>query len=132
MVSDPERDKVMVQELLELKTKMDDIVAKAFQNHIKFYDMLRESFESVINRRQNKPAELIGMCAYPPLGGGGTNFEYPLPPSFPPTAKYVDAQLKSGNKEWSDEELDKLLDRVMVLFRYIHGGCSLLPKPLPL
>lgn len=38
-----------------------------------------------------------------------------------PVAKYVDAQLKSGNKEWSDEELDKLLDRVMVLFRYIHG-----------
>lgn len=36
-------------------------------------------------------------------------------------AKYIDAQLKSGNKEWSDEELDKLLDRVMVLFRYIHG-----------
>ena len=36
-------------------------------------------------------------------------------------ARYVDSQLKSGNKEWSDEELDKLLDRVMVLFRYIHG-----------
>ena len=36
-------------------------------------------------------------------------------------AKYVDTQLRSGNKEWSDEELDRLLDRVMVLFRYIHG-----------
>ena len=36
-------------------------------------------------------------------------------------AKYVDAQLRSGNKEWSDEELDQLLDRVMILFRYIHG-----------
>jgi len=34
----------------------------------------------------------------------------------------VDVQLRSGNKEWSDEELEKLLDRVMVLFRYIHGG----------
>ena len=33
----------------------------------------------------------------------------------------MDTQLKSGNKEWSDEELDKLLDRIMVLFRYIHG-----------
>ena len=38
------------------------------------------------------------------------------------TAKYIDTQLKSGNKEWSDEELDNLLDNVMVLFRYIHGG----------
>lgn len=37
------------------------------------------------------------------------------------SAKYVDTQLKSGNKEWSDEELDRQLDRVMVLFRYIHG-----------
>lgn len=36
-------------------------------------------------------------------------------------AKYVDTQLKSGNKEWSDEQLDRQLDRVMVLFRYIHG-----------
>ena len=38
-----------------------------------------------------------------------------------PTAKYVDTQLKSGNKEWSDEQLDRQLDKVMVLFRYIHG-----------
>jgi cullin-4 len=36
-------------------------------------------------------------------------------------AKYVDVQLRSGNKEWSDEELERLLDRVLVLFRYIHG-----------
>ena len=40
-------------------------------------------------------------------------------PSFP--AKYVDLQLRSGNKEWTDEELEKLMDRVMVLFRFIHG-----------
>ena len=59
-MSDPERDKVMVQDLLELKTKMDDIIAKAFRDGIKFYDTLREAFESVVNRRQNKPAELIG------------------------------------------------------------------------
>ena len=59
-VSDSERDKVMVHDLLELKTKMDDIIAKAFQESMKFYDTLREAFESVVNRRQNKPAELIG------------------------------------------------------------------------
>lgn len=50
----------MVQELLELKTKMDDIIAKAFKDDMKFYDTVRESFEKVVNRRQNKPAELIG------------------------------------------------------------------------
>ena len=36
-------------------------------------------------------------------------------------AKYVDLQLRSGNKEWTDEELERLMDRVMVLFRFIHG-----------
>ena len=76
-MSDPERDKVMVQELLELKTKMDNIVAKAFQDNIKFYDVLRESFESVINRRQNKPAELIGEQLLPPCF-----FEMSSPPPF--------------------------------------------------
>ena len=60
IVSDPERDKVMVQELLELKTKMDNIITGAFQEDMKFFDTIRESFESVINRRKNKPAELIG------------------------------------------------------------------------
>ena len=45
----------------------------------------------------------------------------PSPPPPPPSAKYVDLQLRSGNKEWSDEELDKLLDRIMVLFRCIQG-----------
>ena len=44
--------------------------------------------------------------------------------SFKFPAKYVDTQLRSGNKEWTDEELDRLLDRVMVLFRYIHGKWS--------
>lgn len=59
-MSDPERDKVMVQELLELKTKMDGIIMKSFQENLRFYDTVRESFEVVINKRQNKPAELIG------------------------------------------------------------------------
>lgn len=42
-------------------------------------------------------------------------------------AKYVDTQLKSGNKEWSDEQLDRQLDKVMVLFRYIHGEPIAIP-----
>ena len=37
------------------------------------------------------------------------------------TAKYVDSKLRAGNKEASEEELEKLLDKIMVLFRFIHG-----------
>ncbi len=65
IVSDGERDKTMVQELLELKTKVDDIVLNSFQESLCFYDTVRESFETVVNKRRNKPAELIGkreMC----------------------------------------------------------------------
>ena len=62
IVSDPERDKNMVQELLELKVKVDQIIVEAFNCNEKLHGVVRESFESVVNRRQNKPAELIGKC----------------------------------------------------------------------
>jgi len=39
----------------------------------------------------------------------------------PLTAKFVDSKLRAGNKEATEEELEKLLDRIMVLFRFIHG-----------
>ena len=51
----------------------------------------QESFETFINVRQNKPAELI--------------------------AKFVDTKLRAGNKVASEEELEKLLDKIMVIFR---------------
>ena len=60
IVGDTERDKTMVQELLDLKTKVDTIIAQSFQGNEKITDVVRESFEAVVNKRQNKPAELIG------------------------------------------------------------------------
>lgn len=135
-MSDSERERTMVHDLLELKSKVDLIITKAFQSNEKFLDMIREAFESVINRRQNKPAELIGekllLRSLKLFSSLLEAFGYPLqknihPPkiTFSPynlfVAKYVDTQLKSGNKEWSDEQLDRQLDKVMVLFRYIHG-----------
>ncbi len=113
IVDDPERDKSMVQELLELKRKLDTVICEAFRDNERLYNVVRESFESVVNRRQNKPAELIGRRP------GLAVLELTVALSC--TAKYVDALLRVGNKEWSDEELEKQLDRVMVLFRYIHG-----------
>lgn len=37
------------------------------------------------------------------------------------TAKHVDSKLRAGNKEATDEELERMLDKVMILFRFIHG-----------
>ena len=33
----------------------------------------------------------------------------------------MDARLRSGNKEASEEELEKILDKLLILFRFIHG-----------
>lgn len=93
--SDTEKDKDMVQSLLDFKDKIDNIIAVCFLNNEKFVNAMKESFENFINVRQNKPAELI--------------------------AKYVDSKLRAGNKEATEEELERLLDKIMVLFRFIHG-----------
>ncbi|CAH1639944.1 unnamed protein product [Spodoptera littoralis] len=91
----PERDKTMVAELLEFKEQLDHVVNTCFQRNDKFLYSMREAFEYFINQRQNKPAELI--------------------------AKFVDVKLRAGNKEATEEELERLLDKIMVLFRFIHG-----------
>ncbi|KOB64330.1 Cullin-4B, partial [Operophtera brumata] len=95
IVIEPERDKTMVGELLEFKEQADHVVSSCFQRNDKFLYSMREAFEFFINQRQNKPAELI--------------------------AKFVDVKLRAGNKEATEEELERLLDKIMVLFRFIHG-----------
>lgn len=37
------------------------------------------------------------------------------------SAKYVDSKLRAGNKEATDEELEKMLDKIMIIFRFIYG-----------
>ncbi|XP_075976717.1 cullin 4 isoform X2 [Anticarsia gemmatalis] len=95
IVIEPERDKTMVAELLDFKEQLDHVVNTCFQRNDKFLYSMREAFEYFINQRQNKPAELI--------------------------AKFVDVKLRAGNKEATEEELERLLDKIMVLFRFIHG-----------
>jgi cullin-4 len=94
IVINPEKDNVMIQELLDFKEKLDRI-SKCWNSNEKFLHSLKDSFEHFINQRANKPAELI--------------------------AKYIDNKLRAGNKEATEEELDRILDKIMVLFRFIHG-----------
>ncbi|XP_031573663.1 cullin-4A-like [Actinia tenebrosa] len=95
IVLNPEKDKTMVQELLDFKDQLDGVIEQSFLKSERFVVSMKESFEAFINKRPNKPAELI--------------------------AKFVDSKLRAGNKEATEEELEKLLDRIMVLFRFIHG-----------
>ncbi|XP_063046895.1 cullin-4B isoform X1 [Engraulis encrasicolus] len=95
IVINPEKDKTMVQELLDFKDKVDYIIDVCFMKNEKFVNAMKEAFETFINKRPNKPAELI--------------------------AKYVDSKLRAGNKEATDEELEKMLDKIMIIFRFIYG-----------
>ena len=56
----PEKDKDMVQELLDYKDKMDNVVHTCFARNESFVNAMKEAFEAFINKRPNKPAELIG------------------------------------------------------------------------
>uniref|UniRef100_A0A8D0RK46 Cullin 4A n=1 Tax=Sus scrofa TaxID=9823 RepID=A0A8D0RK46_PIG len=103
IVINPEKDKDMVQDLLDFKDRVDHVIDVCFQRNEKFINLMKESFEAFINKRPNKPAELI--------------------------AKHVDSKLRAGNKEATDEELERILDKVMIIFRFIHGEKSP-PRPL--
>lgn len=52
----------MVQELLDFKDKVDHIIDVCFMKNEKFVNAMKEAFETFINKRPNKPAELIGQC----------------------------------------------------------------------
>jgi cullin-4 len=89
------KEKSLVQDLLDFKQQLDQLLEEAFNKSEPFTYALKEAFESFINSRANKPAELI--------------------------AKYVDSKLKGGKKGLSEEELELVLDKVLILFRFIHG-----------
>ncbi|CAG8676484.1 14720_t:CDS:10 [Acaulospora morrowiae] len=95
IVDDPKQDLVIVEELLVFKDRIDDIVQGPFVGDYNFEQTLKEGFETFINQRNHKPAELI--------------------------AKYIDRKLKIGNKKMSDKEIEKTLNSALVLFRYIQG-----------
>lgn len=56
----------MVQDLLDFKDKLDNIVHSCFEHNDKYINSLREAFEFFVNQRSNKPAELIGKFAQCP------------------------------------------------------------------
>ena len=117
IVINPEKDKTMVQELLDFKDKVDHIIDICFMKNEKFVNAMKEAFETFINKRPNKPAELIGQSLF-------HNFCTVSKSAYNHceitrvinillfTAKHVDSKLRAGNKEATDEELEKMLDKI--------------------
>ena len=96
LVTDPERlkDPVdFVQRLLDEKDKHDKIVSLAFTNDKTFQNALNSSFEYFINLNPRSP-EFMSL--------------------------FVDDKLRKGLKGVSEEDVEIVLDKVMMLFRYLQ------------
>ncbi|GLJ44920.1 hypothetical protein SUGI_0945710 [Cryptomeria japonica] len=96
LVTDQERlkDAVdFVQHLLDMKDKYDKIISIAFSNDKTFQNALSSSFEYFINLNTRSP-EFISL--------------------------FVDDKLRKGLKGVSEEDVEVVLDKVMMLFRYLH------------
>lgn len=96
LVTDPEKLKDPVEFvscLLEEKDKYDSIISMSFNNDKTFQNALNSSFEFFINLNPRSP-EFISL--------------------------FVDDKLRKGLKGVSEEDVDVLLDKVMMLFRYLQ------------
>jgi cullin-4 len=78
---------------------------------------MKEAFEHFINTRENRPAELIAKFVDAKLKV--MPLLWALRESPPVT--HDRSMLQAGNKAATEEELEALMDRVMVLFRFING-----------
>jgi len=95
IVMDVENDSIMIKRLIEWNLRLDELLNEAFGKNEMFHRTIKEGFEYFINKRENKPAELI--------------------------AKFIDQILRTGNKSYSEGELEKTLDQVVILFRFVEG-----------
>jgi len=96
LVNDPNKQKnpdQYVQSLLDLKDKYDKLLANAFNNDKTFQHSINQSFEHFINANQKSP-EFISL--------------------------FIDGKLKKGQKGISETEVDAIIDKVMMLFRFLH------------
>ncbi|KAJ1805661.1 hypothetical protein LPJ75_005255, partial [Coemansia sp. RSA 2598] len=95
LIQAPDLDLSLVTSLLSLKQRLDEINTQSFQSNQVLVNALRESFGEFINTRRSKPAQLI--------------------------AKFIDQCMRAGGKLAGEEDLDKRLDRVLVLFRFLQN-----------
>ena len=96
LVTEPERCREpvdFVSRLLEEKDKYDTLISRAFAHDKLFQHAVNTSFEHFINLNPRSP-EFISL--------------------------FVDDLLRKGLKGASEEEAERLLDKVMMLFRYLQ------------
>merc|ERR1712038_664354 len=82
-----------VQNLLDLKDRYDDFLAKSFNNDKYFKQVISSDFEYFLNLNQRSPEYL---------------------------SLFIDDKLKKGVKGLSDAEVESVLDKSMILFRFLQ------------
>lgn len=87
------KDKTFIQPVLDLKDKYDEILSKSFASDKDFRSTLSASYEAIINATARSP-EFLSL--------------------------YVDDRFRKHTKEANESELEKTLDKVMVMYRLLR------------
>ncbi|GAA5868593.1 hypothetical protein JCM1840_005500 [Sporobolomyces johnsonii] len=95
LVSDKSQDDKMVVNLISFRKTALALVETCFASEDRFRESINDAFKFFINKRENKPAEMM--------------------------AKYLDSKLRSGNRAMDDVEMEQTLNDVLYLFRFTQG-----------
>ena len=104
IVTDDSKAKEMIQSLLHLKARMDAVVAGAFHDNKDFNNSLRDAFETFMNRRAGRTAELLAKHLDGVLRGGGKS-SLPAADAGGPT---------------QEDQQEAAVDAALVLFRFLQ------------
>ena len=130
IVFDEEREADMVIRLLEFKRKLDLIWERSFEMHEGLGHILREGFETFINKTKKtnmawgtdnpKPGEMIAKYVDMILKGGAKAIPATLSSTSDPSRRPLEED-QDPSSEDEDTEITKQLDQVLDLFRFVHG-----------
>lgn len=91
--ADKNREKSLIDDLLDLQNRAEQMLRQSFCNNESFRVQLRASFEYIVNLKHNKPSELL--------------------------ARYCDVKLRE--KGTDDAALEATLDKIMGLFKFLQS-----------
>ena len=130
IVFDEEHENDMVVRLLQFKKKLDAVWESCFQKHEGLGHSLREAFESFINKTKKsnmtwgtdnpKPGEMIAKYVDMILRGGAKAIPATTTSAENEQAGPNDEDLDNASGD-EDSHLNKELDQVLDLFRFVHG-----------
>lgn len=121
----------MVERLLSLKMQLDNIWEVAFERDHQLGHRLRETFDSFMNKSKkssatwntdnSKPGEMIAKYVDMLLRGGSKAIPAALIKGAAKLATGPDEEDNDEEDVDDERQIDKQLDQVLDLFRFIHG-----------